>query len=147
MSKYAGGALPEPARSRVRGFILLLPQRWAVRAGEVGVVEGIGGGASSGVSLGAARARAKGRHVRGAGSVEEADVGPAAAPRRRDRERERDLQAHAGTSVGMGAGAGTTTVGGAAQAAQRILTLSTESLDMMRGVTAVVKESLEKADV
>jgi len=40
----------------------------------------------------------------------------------------------------------TTTVAGAAQAAQRILTLSTESLDMMRGVTAVVKESLDRAD-
>jgi transcriptional repressor OPI1 len=29
VSKYAGGALPEPARTRVRGFILKLPQRWA----------------------------------------------------------------------------------------------------------------------
>ncbi|KAG5222608.1 zf-C2H2 Zinc finger [Salix suchowensis] len=32
VSKYAGGALPEPARTRVRGFILKLPQRWASRA-------------------------------------------------------------------------------------------------------------------
>lgn len=32
------------------------------------------------------------------------------------------------------------------QAAQRILTLATESLDMLRGVTAVVSESLERAD-
>ena len=38
------------------------------------------------------------------------------------------------------------TAGGATQAAQRILTLSTESLDMMRGVTAVVKESLDRAE-
>jgi transcriptional repressor OPI1 len=38
------------------------------------------------------------------------------------------------------------TAGAATQAAQRILTLSTESLDMMRGVTAVVKESLDRAD-
>ena len=29
MSKYAGGALPEQARATVRGFILLLPERWA----------------------------------------------------------------------------------------------------------------------
>src|SRR4051812_47073218 len=33
VSKYAGGALPEPARNRVRGFILKLPQRWASKAG------------------------------------------------------------------------------------------------------------------
>ncbi len=33
VSKYAGGALPEPARTRVRGFILKLPQRWASKAG------------------------------------------------------------------------------------------------------------------
>src|ERR1700709_427555 len=32
VSKYAGGALPEPARTRVRRFILKLPQRWANRA-------------------------------------------------------------------------------------------------------------------
>ena len=38
------------------------------------------------------------------------------------------------------------TAGSASKAAQRILTLSTESLDMMRGVTAVVKESLERAE-
>jgi hypothetical protein len=33
------------------------------------------------------------------------------------------------------------------QAAQRILTLATESLDMMRGVTGVVKDSLERAEM
>jgi hypothetical protein len=33
------------------------------------------------------------------------------------------------------------------QAAQRILTLATESLDMMRGVTGVVKDSLDRADM
>jgi hypothetical protein len=32
------------------------------------------------------------------------------------------------------------------QAAQRILTLATESLDMIRGVTGVFKESLDRAD-
>ncbi|KAG6819658.1 hypothetical protein H0H93_009787 [Arthromyces matolae] len=36
VSRYAGGALPEPARTRVRGFILGLPQRWAQRAGAPG---------------------------------------------------------------------------------------------------------------
>ena len=37
MSKYAGGALPEPARTRVRGFILTLTQRWAIKASGTGV--------------------------------------------------------------------------------------------------------------
>jgi hypothetical protein len=32
-------------------------------------------------------------------------------------------------------------------AARRVLTLATESLDMMRGVTGVVKESLDRAEV
>lgn len=39
------------------------------------------------------------------------------------------------------------TAGSAAQAAQRILTLATESLDMLRNVTGIVKESLDRADV
>lgn len=29
VSKYAGGTLPEPARSHVRQFVLTLPERWA----------------------------------------------------------------------------------------------------------------------
>lgn len=38
------------------------------------------------------------------------------------------------------------TAGAATQAAQRIMTLATESLDMMRSVTAVFKESLDRAE-
>ena len=33
VSKYAGGALPERARTRVKGFILTLPQRWGAGIG------------------------------------------------------------------------------------------------------------------
>ncbi|KAJ3780474.1 transcription factor Opi1-domain-containing protein [Lentinula aff. detonsa] len=40
----------------------------------------------------------------------------------------------------------TMSAGTAFMTAKRILTLATESLDMMRGVTAVVQESLERAD-
>ena len=36
VSKCAGGALPEPARSRVRSFILKLPQRWTSRMAATG---------------------------------------------------------------------------------------------------------------
>ena len=37
VSKYAGGALPEHARTRVRGFILTPTQRWATKASATGV--------------------------------------------------------------------------------------------------------------
>jgi hypothetical protein len=46
VAKYAGGALPEPAEGRVRGFILKLLQHWASKAllGAVGPVgSGVGG--------------------------------------------------------------------------------------------------------
>lgn len=43
-------------------------------------------------------------------------------------------------------GAAVPTAGAAQQAAQKILTLATESLDMLRAVTGVFKESLDKAD-
>ena len=36
VSKYARGVLPEPARTRVRGLILTLPQHWASKAGGTG---------------------------------------------------------------------------------------------------------------
>ena len=42
VSKYAEGALPGPAKTRVRGFILALPQRWASKASGTSV--GVTGG-------------------------------------------------------------------------------------------------------
>ena len=51
VSKYTGGALPEPARGRVRGFILKLPQRWASKASS-GATGGVGPGAPSGLGMG-----------------------------------------------------------------------------------------------
>ena len=86
VSKYAGSALPEQARTSVRSFILMLPERWAL----------------------AARSE---------------DAPP--APYR--------------TNQGMSGSA-------AMMAATRVLTLATESLDMMRSVTAVFKESLDRAE-
>jgi len=62
-------------------------------------------------------------------------------------------QSIAGGAGGAGTG-GTGTIdappliaGFTTAAAQRILTLATESLDMMRGVTVVMKENLDRADV
>ncbi|KAH7106193.1 Opi1-domain-containing protein [Auriculariales sp. MPI-PUGE-AT-0066] len=80
VSKYAGGALPEPAKATVRAFILHLPQRWATR-----------------------------------------------------------MQAVPGSGAGSVPGA-------ASAAAHRILGLASESLDMMRSVTGVFKDSLDRAE-
>ena len=148
VSKYAGGALPEPARQRVRGFILHLPQRWASasrqgpeptqpypastgkrRSGRYGYNTAEGSSASNPYPAPASLSRpgspthsrttsVTGRHPRSTPSV----TGSPTV-----------------TSNGMSAIA-------ANQAAQRILTLATESLDMIRGVTGVFKESLDRAD-
>jgi transcriptional repressor OPI1 len=148
VSKYAGGALPEPARARVKSFILHLPQRWAAaNAQDVG-----GSTTATGVSTSSATQK------------------PLSSRRRRHRERGSDGVGGGGGVGGTGNGytSGTSspaisrsssprlgpyahpapppTAGSAAQAAVRILTLATESLDMMRGVTGVVKESLDRAD-
>lgn len=157
VSKYAGGALPEPARSRVRGFILHLPQRWASAAQGEGVAKGAGCGAAVGgvpVGNGGTRRRYQHHRERGNGSGVERSLpdtpassrpgSPVTSPRLLPR---RELQAnghgHGHAAVANGV---PPTAGSATQAARRILTLSTESLDMMRGVTAVVKESLDRAE-
>lgn len=141
VSKYAGSALPEPARARVRGFILHLPQRWA-SAANTGVTHGIPEGTP------------------GASSVAGASAGGAGNSRRSGRLRkERNAggpdRSLSGTPVSSRAPSplassrtimGRPTASAATRAAQHILTLATESLDMMRGVTGVVKESLDRAD-
>lgn len=95
VSKYAGSALPEPARNTVRTFILKLPERWAS----------------------AARADS-------ASGIASLPSTPGVEYR-----------------AGQRPTAGTATV-----AAARVLTLATESLDMMRGVTSVVNDSLDRAE-
>ena len=139
VSKYAGGALPEPARNRVRGFILHLPQRWASAANSKE------GGATAGSGSGGRRSRYQHHRRRGTHSSISSSTS-ASQPVTPSSSRptsplwvpRRELQTH-GTET-------TATAGAATQAAQRILTLSTESLDMMRGVMGVVKESLDRAD-
>ena len=158
VSRYAGGALPEPARNRVRGFILHLPQRWASAANSSSKGGGKVGGGVSGVGVGVGR-RSRYQHHRERGRTSSisssasasqpvtpsssSPTSPISSPRLVPR---RELPGHGhghhgGAEMGMGA-----TAGAATQAAQRILTLSTESLDMMRGVMGVVKESLDRAD-
>ncbi|KAI0793831.1 transcription factor Opi1-domain-containing protein [Fomes fomentarius] len=156
VSRYAGGALPEPARSRVRSFILHLPRRWAA-ASSVGL-EGqhpatAPGHDVRGESTATSSSSARGRH-RGAApySYGPGEAGP--SPRSRPASRATSpvrgsSRAHGHSRQGSAGPNGTTppTVDGATQAAQKILTLATESLDMLRSVTGIFKDSLERADI
>ncbi|KAJ7725136.1 transcription factor Opi1-domain-containing protein [Mycena maculata] len=159
VSKYAGGALPEPARGRVRGFILDLPKRFSAEGGGGGGGVSPGGSASgasggaSGVGTGTGTAARRGaRRERGAGAGAES---PSASRAGSPHLHLRPLHPHPppGASAGhsrrgssAGVGVGAVEPGKALAAAQRVLVLATESLDMMRGVTAVVGDSLDRAD-
>jgi hypothetical protein len=93
VSKYAGGALPEPARGRVRGFILKLPQRWASKASGPGVA-GAGAGGSGGLGLG--------ERERGRETVAAAGTGTGAL--RRPGGQRRAAQRERGTGAGVDGG-------------------------------------------
>ncbi|KAK0497544.1 transcription factor Opi1-domain-containing protein [Armillaria luteobubalina] len=138
VGKYAGGAsLPEPARQRVKGFILTLPKRWAaaMRNGP-SAAPGTENERESVTAASAGRSRRhhQPKRERGVVSVSASpQQSPTASPRIHPRIMAED-------------GHRRMTTGTAMVAAQRILTLATESLDMMRGVTGVVKDSLDRAD-
>ncbi|KAA1468965.1 Opi1-domain-containing protein [Dentipellis sp. KUC8613] len=137
VSKYAGSALPEPARSRVRGFILHLPQAWASAARRQGQQDVQNAAAGNAGSTRGRATRRTGRRERGGDRVSgesSRPVSPSSSPR------------HSRQSSAVASGAVPPTADAATQAAQRILTLAMESLDMMRGVTSVVKDSLDRAD-
>ncbi|KAF6744529.1 transcription factor Opi1-domain-containing protein [Ephemerocybe angulata] len=191
VSKYAGGALPEPARARVRGFVLKLPQRWASTAKAAGAAS-VNGNTEERDSVTAAAGGAAGRRAgarrvvnreRGAGAAldvvvppgsgrrsgaSSAATSPAASPRLARgvlapmtpvyvQSTHARLAAEGagageegqggGSAGAAGGGGGVVSQGAAIVAAQRILSLATESLDMMRGVTGVVKDSLDRADM
>lgn len=133
VSKYAGGALPEPARTRVRGFILHLPQAWASAARR----ENVAPTPIPTRGRGSTRRSARRANASGTGETSR-PTSPTGLANPRQRQ----------NSGGTGGGpvAVPPTAGSAKQAAQRILALATESLDMMRGVTGVVKDSLDRAD-
>lgn len=143
VSKYAGGTLPEPARARVRGFILHLPQRWASAANASathGIPEGspgassVAGAAAGGTAGNNRRGATRHRKERNAGGPDRSlSATPASS---------RASSPLASSRVSMVR----PTASAATRAAQHILTLAMESLDMMRGVTGVVKESLDRAD-
>ena len=172
VSKYAGGALPEPARTRVRGFILTLPQRWASKAGGTGAgaISTAGNSerdstvtaAASGTGAtrrpgGQRRAAYRGR---GSGGIEGGDLRSGASSRATSPSLSpripRTAVSRRGSGGGGGGGGGgdvgeagenaRVPAGTAFVAAQRILALATESLDMMRNVTGVMKDSLDRAE-
>lgn len=152
VSKYAGGALPEPARARVRAFILCLPQRWAhAAAGTLGpspTAPSANGAAVNATSDGkkdggVGSGRGRGRAAAAPYTYGPGEAGP--SPRSRPASRATSPSSMR-THPHRQAAHSTPTTGAATLAAQKILTLSTESLDMLRAVTAVFKESLDKAD-
>jgi hypothetical protein len=148
VSQYAGGALPEPARGRVRGFILELPQRWAKKAAgsEEGErdrdrdrdreMERESVAAASGSAVRARRSNRRTAVHRGRGTAASSEASSRATSpitsMRHPRHQDEGGEPVSGSAANL--------------AAQRILTLATESLDMMRGVTGVVKDSLDRAD-
>ncbi|KAL9936094.1 hypothetical protein V8E36_004936 [Tilletia maclaganii] len=129
IGKYAGIALPEQARRSVKGFVLSLPARWASVnriqtpapriAGAPQMVATPGGGGRKG-SFG--------------GSPASPSFGP---------EFSQGIE-----MSGSGAGAsGAVQVQATLQAANRIITLAVESLDILRNVTIIFGESLDRADL
>ena len=175
VSKYAGGALPEPAKTRVRGFILTLPQRWATKAGVTGSGGMTGGGGSERDSTVTAAASGTGAtrrpggqrraalRERGASNLDGGGGGgmrsgassrassPSSSPRvsRGGGSVNSHLRHNSGGGEMLSEGGGENgrvSAGTALLAAQRILVLATESLDMMRNVTGVMKDSLDRAE-
>ena len=164
VSKYAGGALPEPARTRVRGFILTLPQRWASKAGGTGtgVISTAGNSerdstvtaaaSGSGATRRPSGQRRAAYRERGSGGIE-GDLRSGASSRATSPSLSPRIPRTAVSKRGSGGGGGDeggenvrVPAGTALVAAQRILALATESLDMMRNVTGVMKDSLDRAE-
>ena len=146
VSKYAGGALPEPARARVRQFILHLPQRWANSAALQGQSPGEAANPPQTRTAEQPLGSSKKRRM----TSDSSSSTPVALsthnlepPGREGGEQTSDSVVSASTNTGQ---IERPTTGAVNQAAQRILTLATESLDMMRSVTSVFRESLDRAD-
>ncbi|GAA5846759.1 hypothetical protein JCM9279_004429 [Rhodotorula babjevae] len=138
MSKYAGAALPEQAKRYVRQCILGLPVKWA------SAIEGRAGGMS-------------GRTTRES-TVDGSELGTP-RPERMGDAYFPGSSSSVGASAGIGAAAqqdGEGAQGGeraqdaalrpTEEAADRILTFALESLDMLRSVTGIFSESVERAE-
>jgi hypothetical protein len=131
VGKYAGGALPEPARVSVKAFILSLPARWASvnRAPAVTNASSFGGSPAS-PSFSPAHFSSS---------------GDASSPG--GRARSSSTASNTSLAHRHGGGAQPMSAAATAQAANRVLTLAVESLDILRSVTVVVGESLDRAEL
>jgi transcriptional repressor OPI1 len=159
--------LPEPAKEKVKGFILSLPGRWSVAVKEAGLGESWGDAAAEEAS-----STAEGNSTSRAGPP------PSLNPRKRNRL---ESSSHSVTSESTAVGSVITsssisagpssanlvsssrpgivgppgakraqllppTAGAARHAASRVLTLAQESLHAVKGVTGVFKDTLDRAE-
>lgn len=122
VGKYAGGALPEPARSSVKAFILSLPARWATVNRNPSAIDSNGRQGAFGNSPSSP-------------SFSSAHVSDHTG------RRSSSSSLSSSTSVARQQAAAT------AVAANRVLSLAVESLDILRSVTVVFGESLDRADL
>jgi transcriptional repressor OPI1 len=167
VGKYAGGSLPDPAKQKVKGFILSLPGRWSVAVKEAGLGENWGDAGAEEPST-----TAEGNSTSRAGPP------PSSNPRKRNRlesssqsvTSESTAVASVITSSSISAGSSSAnlvsssrpgvvgppgakrqqllppTAGAARHAASRVLTLAQESLHAVKGVTGVFKDTLDRAE-
>ncbi|BGP28549.1 transcriptional regulator opi1 [Rhodotorula toruloides] len=130
VSKYAGAALPEQAKRYVRQSILGLPVKWASameggRRSREGSVSGMSAAGES--DIGTPRPeRMHGSYFPGAAGSSKGSVGP--------------------SGEHMQGGQASADLNPTAEAADRILTFAVESLDMLRSVTGIFGESVERAE-
>lgn len=171
VGKYAGGSLPEPAKQKVKGFILSLPGRWSVAVKDAGVGDGwerksASGDTSNVAAMVTAQAapsttinpRKRSRLESSAqslaseattGSSSDATLTISTAPSSVDLAT--PIRNIIGSPVVSPPGTKRSqllppTAGAAKHAAHRVLTLAQESLHAVRGVTGVFKDTLDRAE-
>jgi hypothetical protein len=173
VGKYAGGALPEPAKATVKNLILALPGRWSSAVREAGTdlgEEWVGNDSRADCESTAVGGSRTNPRKRGHGTLNESSAslsskisaGSSSASvaasfggngLARITSMPDGVSTEANGSVNGRASHGTNrkqllppTAGSARTAAHRVLTLATESLHAVMGVTGVFKETLDRAE-
>jgi len=172
IGKYAGGVLPEPAKATVKSLILALPGRWSSAVREAGAdlgeewtgndTQADGDPTAVGGSRTNPRKRGHGTLNESSSSISSkisagsssASVAAGFGGRlARVTSMPNGVPAEVNGSASGRALHGANrkqllppTAGSARTAAHRVLTLATESLHAVRGVTGVFKETLDRAE-
>lgn len=123
VSKYAGAALPEQAKKYVRQSILSLPVKWA------SAIEGNNRTRARSVSVAMSDTTMGNGENGSAGSSRNTSVPMSAAG-----------------SNSVGNGITNAVLRPTEEAAERVLTFAVESLDMLKSVTSIFGDSVEKAE-